>query len=199
MLIDHVGLIFFPDNLLFRIVGRLAMPIYLFLAAQAIYYTSNFKRYCIRLLTIAGLAQIPYMLVMKTYQLNIIFNILLCVITIHVLKKGLATFKNFVITSSLIILTIIISYFYIEYSFYCLLLMLGYYLLKIPYLIITFHFVLNLIFFIHFGWLLQVFSVGATIIIIMRKKYPKVVINKRFYRLFYPVHLLVLALVPLFL
>ena len=197
MLIDHVGLIFFPDVLIFRIIGRLAMPIYIFLATLAIDYTSNFKRYCNRLLTIACLAQLPYMWAFQTTQLNIVFNIFLGAIVIHYVKKGLGSFKNFIITSGLSFFTVVLSYLYIEYSFYCLFLMLGFYLLKIPYLMITFHFILNLIFFIHFGWLLQVFSLAATVVILMRKKLPKVVINKSIYRLFYPVHLLVLGIVSI--
>ena len=34
MLVDHVGVIFFPDTLLFRIIGRPALPIFSFFIAE---------------------------------------------------------------------------------------------------------------------------------------------------------------------
>ena len=41
MIVDHVGCILFPRIMFFRIVGRLAMPIFAFLIAEGCYYTKN--------------------------------------------------------------------------------------------------------------------------------------------------------------
>ena len=45
MLTDHAGLMFFPGNLLFRLVGRLALPIYGFMIAEGCKYTKNRLKY----------------------------------------------------------------------------------------------------------------------------------------------------------
>jgi len=53
MVIDHTGFLFFPNAALFRIIGRLAFPIFCFMIAEGCRYTKSKCRY---LLTIAALA-----------------------------------------------------------------------------------------------------------------------------------------------
>ncbi len=55
MLIDHVGYILFPFFEIFRIIGRLAFPIFAFCLAEGCRYTKNRLRY---LLTIGGCAAV---------------------------------------------------------------------------------------------------------------------------------------------
>ena len=45
MLIDHAGLLLFPRNILFRIIGRLAFPIFAFMIAEGCRYTRNKLKY----------------------------------------------------------------------------------------------------------------------------------------------------------
>ena len=59
MLIDHLGVVFFPWIGL-RIIGRLAFPVYCFLLAEGAAHSRDHGRYCLRLLTGALLAEIPY-------------------------------------------------------------------------------------------------------------------------------------------
>ena len=49
MTCDHVGLQLFPDILIFRIIGRLAMPIYAFMIAEGCRHTRNRKKYLLLL------------------------------------------------------------------------------------------------------------------------------------------------------
>ena len=60
MLMDHIGAAFFPWALWWRIVGRMAFPIYCFLLAEGLARTRNMKRYGIRLAVGAVLAEIPF-------------------------------------------------------------------------------------------------------------------------------------------
>ena len=60
MLIDHIGAVFFPGQLAWRMVGRIAFPIYCFLLAEGLARTRNMKRYGIRLAIGAVLAEIPF-------------------------------------------------------------------------------------------------------------------------------------------
>ena len=60
MLMDHIGAAFFPWALWWRIVGRMAFPIYCFLLAEGLARTRDMKRYGQRLAFGAVLAEIPF-------------------------------------------------------------------------------------------------------------------------------------------
>lgn len=59
MLADHAGKMFFPQYNLFRIVGRLAFPIYAYCIAAGCVYSHNRYRYLSRLV-ITGLVSQPF-------------------------------------------------------------------------------------------------------------------------------------------
>lgn len=60
MTIDHVGFVFFPNQMLWRLVGRIAFPIFALSAAEGARYTHDRKRYIIRLLIWAVASEIPF-------------------------------------------------------------------------------------------------------------------------------------------
>lgn len=60
MLIDHIGLLFFPQITLFRSIGRIAFPIFAWGIAKGFHYTSDRRAYFKRLLLFALLSQLPY-------------------------------------------------------------------------------------------------------------------------------------------
>ena len=49
MVIDHVGLVIFDDSPIFRILGRIAFPIFAFFIGEGCLHTKNIKRYFLRL------------------------------------------------------------------------------------------------------------------------------------------------------
>lgn len=82
MTIDHVGMVLFPDVLLYRIIGRIAFPIFAFLAAQSCRHTRNIRRYMVRLGLFALISELPFNLATSGRVLhpggqNIFFTLLL--------------------------------------------------------------------------------------------------------------------------
>ena len=61
MLMDHLGAVFFwPQHWWLRAVGRISFPIFCFLLAEGICHTKNPKKYALRLLGGAVLAELPF-------------------------------------------------------------------------------------------------------------------------------------------
>lgn len=81
MLIDHIGAILFPENDIFRIIGRIAFPIYCFLLIEGAKHTSNQTKYGVRLFVSAIIAEIPYDLAIHNHitweHQNIMWTLLL--------------------------------------------------------------------------------------------------------------------------
>lgn len=60
MLIDHIGYLFFPRNMVFRAIGRLAFPIFAFFIAEGCKYTKNKVRHFLQISVLALICQIVY-------------------------------------------------------------------------------------------------------------------------------------------
>lgn len=73
MLIDHIGAVFFPAVIGFRAIGRLSFPLFAFGIAQGVTYTSDFRKYFIRILVAAVVSQPIYMKLFTLTQLNPLF------------------------------------------------------------------------------------------------------------------------------
>lgn len=72
MLADHVGVMFFPQVELLRIVGRLAYPIFAFMIAQGCAHTRNRGRYFLRVFALAAVCQIVYYLAERSTYMSIL-------------------------------------------------------------------------------------------------------------------------------
>ena len=96
MLLDHVGLMFFPGNGGFRILGRLAFPIFAFMIAEGAKYTRNRRRYLGQLVALATVCQIVYFLVDGSLYLSVLFTFSLSLGMIFALqdwKRQPSTFR----------------------------------------------------------------------------------------------------------
>lgn len=86
MLLDHIGLILFPSIEIFRILGRIAFPIFAFTIAEGAKYTRNKVKYFSMIFGLGAICQIVnyffnedkfYMGILITFSLSILLIYLL--------------------------------------------------------------------------------------------------------------------------
>lgn len=114
MIFDHIGFVLFPDQIIFRLLGRLSFPLFAYQMAVGFSHTKNKKNHIIKLLIFAIFCQIPFSLATHLYSttnsLNIIFTFVIALLIIYTLenfpflhydsnlKKYNFTTKNFLIS-----------------------------------------------------------------------------------------------------
>lgn len=190
MLIDHIGIVFFPEQAWLRIIGRLSMPLYTYGIVQGYRYTRNFKKYLFRLFILAATGQVFYTMLFHKYTPNIIFTFIVCLLLLKYYQttKDGPFLKYFIVINGAFFLQIL----QFSYGTYAFILMLIYYQNKS---IILKHNLLNVAAFFVNRWVLQLYSFAASVII---KYLPnrRLIGRKRFfYLIFYPLHLAVLFLI----
>jgi len=88
MLIDHIGVVFFPHLIIFRVIGRLAMPIFAGELALGYDRTHDFGAYLRRLFILAVVSQLPFGLAYETSFLNIVFSLCCALVFLRLTDKG---------------------------------------------------------------------------------------------------------------
>ena len=139
MLIDHIGCYFAsriaPDPYyIMRSIGRLAMPIFLYLIVQGFFYTSNLKKYIFRLFCLATITQViliilgivnselfPSYICRENEYFGVLFSYTLSIILISMIEyKRPIQNLNMVINSifrMIIIVLIVLIYINIDIEF----------------------------------------------------------------------------------
>lgn len=195
MLIDHVGLIFFPGELAWRYVGRIAFPIYCYALVQGHIHTSSRPRYLRRLLVIAVLAQIPYNLAIDAGGWNVVFTLLFSALVLTVLDLLPKLWMGLPVVVGAVLLTDALP---LDYNAYGLLLVLIFRYTRSYWLVLA-HLALNVVYLFYYNWLVQMASILPTILIALTPGLWVLLEKRRLPRWvwwsFYPAHLAVLALV----
>lgn len=130
MIIDHYGAIFQSDIAIFRIIGRLAFPIYCFLLVEGYFNTSNIKRYAKRLFIFALISEIPFDLAFYNtigfVHQNIFFTLFIGLVTIHFLenKHGKYNLNKNIIIVLACVLSILLS---VDYNVIGIIYILAFY------------------------------------------------------------------------
>jgi hypothetical protein len=87
MVVDHVGVVFYPDDDWFRIVGRISFPLFVWLLVQGETYTRNVWQYGLRLATLGIVSQPLYQVVLAADRPNILFQLLLGLICLRLTRR----------------------------------------------------------------------------------------------------------------
>jgi len=207
MVVSHVGMFALSEysNISFEI-GRVAMPLFSFLLMYGyIHYTSSPLKYLVRIFIVALVSQAPasQLFDIEGYimSLNIMFTLFFGLLIVYLLDYGINskekkyTYFSFYLAAILFMASgIFVDYFYLG-----LILIISYWswlrfsshqtlyaamiatsLLNIPY-----------------GIFVSVWGMGALVILylVMNTKFKFPRINKWFFYLFYPVHLVILNII----
>ncbi len=90
MTIDHIGLILLDNFTPFRIIGRLAFPIFAYTIAEGTKYTKNKKRYFLNIFFLGALCQIIYFVFERSLYQNILITFSLSILLIYAFEKSKA-------------------------------------------------------------------------------------------------------------
>jgi hypothetical protein len=187
MLIDHIGAYLFPFPL-FRLIGRIAFPIFAYQTAVSFNFTKNKYIYFYSLLSVAILGQIPIFLLKGSLILNFVFSLALGVLMLILLeeKKYFLFFVAFPLA------------FFCDYGVYGLLSILSFALIKEKkYQILSF-FILTFLFSFYYNVYIQLFSLIALFFIYFDFEFNFSIKNKMFFYYFYPLHLFLIWLISRF-
>ena len=130
MIIDHYGAIFQPNIIIYRIIGRLAFPIYCFLLVEGYTHTSNIKKYTSRLLIFALISEIPFDLAfygkIGFVHQNIFFTLFIGLVAIYLIDNKDTKYK-FDSTLVIIVATVLATILRTDYQFIGIVYILSFY------------------------------------------------------------------------
>jgi len=110
MLLNHIAHIFLKSNTIlyyvFKNAGYFTAITMCYFLVEGYMYTSSKKKYAMRLLIFAMIAQIPYMLAFKCIQFNMLFTLLFCLIFLWTKENVKDQLFEFPIYLALVILSL---------------------------------------------------------------------------------------------
>lgn len=147
MLVDHIGVLIFPELRILRTIGRIAFPIFAYQLALGFKHTGNRRRYRKNLFVFGLISQIPYMLLNSNLEPRYyVFNVILlfwfatfALGACEKAKESIKKEKNYLIGIIFSLITLILIFlpdvtqiifsdFTLSYGTYGMLLMVMFYL-----------------------------------------------------------------------
>ncbi|MDX9916635.1 MAG: TraX family protein [Gudongella sp.] len=202
MIVDHYGAVFQPWELSFRIVGRLAFPIYCFLLVEGFFHTKNINKYGLRLAAFSIISEIPFDYAffggLNWSHQNVFFTLFIGLSAMAILeeyKYSKAYIKALIIVATCIIAAILKT----DYSYIGILYILSFYFTynmpKVKRLLLVF----AVLYFVNMfsGSFVQQYSLLALIPLMLYSGAPGTknkIVQILFYAA-YPLHLFLFALI----
>lgn len=197
MFIDHIGAVFFPKYMIFRIIGRLAFPIFAYTLVEGFCHTHDIRKYMKRVGALAILSEIPFDLAFFGVPLefshqNVFFTLFMGLLMLYLMIQTMSRFRQFLIVLGMFLLS---EYLHTDYSSMGLFMIFLFYQLREQKGLKLVSVALVNIFLMGYS---QVYAALAMIPISFHngKQGPKM---KWFFYGFYPIHLLVLYVIHLIL
>lgn len=198
MLIDHVGYIFISEqglNLMFRGIGRLAFPIFIFLVAEGCCKTKDIKKYMARLIAFAFISEIPFDLAFSNQYLeyghqNVFFTLALGTMSVYL--YDLYNDKKFFKYLAIILPPIAAEILHTDYGAVGVLMILAVYLVRDDLKKQLYALVLGNLLLTVISHPIQLLGMLAVVLIYFYNGERGKSI-KYFFYIFYPLHLLILG------
>lgn len=95
MLLDHIGYLFFPKVMIFRIIGRIAFPIFAFMIAEGCRYTKSKLKYFLTMSVLGLLIQLVYYFYSRKTTFTVIVTFAVSILLIY----GLQSVKAIILDS----------------------------------------------------------------------------------------------------
>ena len=142
MTLDHVGVMIFPQYVIFRILGRVAMPVFAFMIAEGCTYTRRKAVYFGSVFGIGLICVIGYLVSLGTLYLNILITYSFSIAIIYGLQYALRSENKaaFLIPTAITLLSVFLNYILpyltgkdewsVDYGFFGTLLPVMIYLVK---------------------------------------------------------------------
>jgi hypothetical protein len=193
MLIDHIGVAFFPNALWLRVIGRIAFPLFAWGIARGYKHTRNFKWYALRLLAAGLVSQLPYVWLFGKDYLNICFTLLTGLLVLKLFDSKALPVP--VKVAGMAALLAAAHYMNMEYGIYGIFTILIFFLFWDDKRVFLYQSLLTLAGIIVYRYHeIQLVSIFASFIVMYWHKYD-FKLNKLVQYGFYPLHIIVLLLI----
>lgn len=200
MLVDHAGYILFQNNPVFRCVGRVAFPLFLFLLVDGYYRTADLERYGRRILICWALSIVPYGLAFfgtpVPGQQNVFATMFLCLCVLIITEREHVGMGGRLV--SITALALLAEHFSFEYGWYAVALTVLFAQFRRAQLTSIYRELaaVTVLFSFYAGYPIQIFAVPAFLFLPADGKFrptkpPGRWVSAAFYG-FYPLHLLCL-------
>ncbi|AJD93539.1 hypothetical protein JMA_42220 (plasmid) [Jeotgalibacillus malaysiensis] len=195
MLIDHIGAVLYPMEDGWRIIGRLAFPLFAFQLAIGFDHTRNHTVQLRNLLIFGLLSQVPYMLAFEPseWTFNIFFTLAIGYAVILAIQEEQYLYIPLLVSAGYLIP--------VDYGIYGVLLPIFFYFLRKSPVLLFIAFTFSTVL---YGLLLsptQLYAILAFPLIFLLPYLPHISIktSKWFFYWFYPIHIMILYIIHTFL
>ena len=193
MTIDHIGYFLFPEIKIFRIIGRLAFPLFLYLSHEAYLHTSNRRKYAERLFYLGVITQLVTMAFTKNNDSNAFITLAVCFMMVWMLDEKQYLWAVIIVLAGLAV--------NMQFGLYGVLLMAAFHFLKDDWgKICLCWLILNFVFcrFTRFSNS-QYFSIVAAALLMMYNGQAGCRKYKYWFYVYYPLHVVILYFIKVLL
>jgi hypothetical protein len=86
MVVDHVGMLLFPQHEVFRILGRIVFPIFAFLIAEGCKYTKNKMMHFATIFSLGVIVQIVFSIITGDFFMSVLLTYSLSILVIYAMQ-----------------------------------------------------------------------------------------------------------------
>ena len=209
MLLDHAGMLLFPQYKILRIIGRIAFPIFAYMIAEGCLHTRNRQKYLLGLFMPALIIQAVYIVAMNSLYQNILITFSLSAMLIFAID-GFVKKRDRITLTVMLAVTVAVAFvtlglpillekqgFVIDYGFWGVILPVAVYFAPKKVWKLTATAVILVIRGIIFGELKWFAPLALPLLMLYNGERGKLKLKYLFY-IFYPAHLVILYAISLF-